>query len=145
TDEEADAAQDMWFASEESSGGLPLRFVQAGALLRYGGRAGELSGDRRSDMSARVAERLSAAARDALRFALSLGGELPHHTQLPALVGDPRADEAEGELARAGLVTAAGCHYKLAAGVSDALAAAGFADGNDGRALMAAHHYGWWV
>ncbi|WP_070010882.1 hypothetical protein, partial [Streptomyces abyssalis] len=145
TNEETDAAQDMWFASEESSGGLPLRFVQAGALLRYGGRAGELSGSRGSAMGARVAERLSSAARDALRFALSLGGELPHHTQLPALVGDPRADEAEGELARAGLVTAAGGHYKLAAGVADALSSAGFAEGTDGRALMAAHHYGWWV
>ncbi|NLU74846.1 ATP-binding protein [Streptomyces sp. HNM0575] len=145
TDEEADAAQDMWFASEESSGGLPLRFVQAGALLRYGGRTGELSGTRNSAMSARVAERLSAAARDVLRFALSLGGELPHRTQLPALVGDPQADEAEGELARAGLVTAAGGHYRLAAGVADALSAAGFADGTGGRALMAAHHYGWWA
>ncbi|QPP06525.1 ATP-binding protein [Streptomyces bathyalis] len=145
TDEEADAAQDMWLASEESSGGLPLRFVQAGALLRYGGRAGELSGSRTSAMSARVAERLSSSARDALRFALALGGELPHHTQLPALVGDRQADEAEGELARAGLVTIVGGHYRLADAVADALTTAGFADGTDGRALMAAHHYGWWV
>ncbi|WP_314177406.1 ATP-binding protein [Streptomyces winkii] len=145
TDEEADAAQDMWLASEESSGGLPLRFVQAGALLRYGGRVGELSGLRSSPMSARVAERLSSSARDALRFALSLGGELPHRTQLPALIGDWHADEAEGELARAGLVTATGGHYRLAAGVADALSAAGFAEGTDGRAQMTAHHYGWWV
>ncbi|MCH6162664.1 ATP-binding protein [Streptomyces marispadix] len=145
TNEETDAAQDMWFASEESSGGLPLRFVQAGALLRYGGRAGELSGSRASAMSARVAERLSSSARDALRLALSLGGELPHRTRLPALVGDPQGDEAEGELARAGLVTAAGSQYRLADGVGEALTAAGFADGIEGHALLAAHHYGWWA
>jgi hypothetical protein len=145
TNEETDAAQDMWFASEESSGGLPLRFVQAGALLRYGGRAGELNGTRASAMGARVAERLSSSARDALRLALSLGGELPHRTRLPALVGDPQGEEAEGELARAGLVTAAGGQYRLADGVGESLTAAGFADGIEGHALLAAHHYGWWA
>ncbi|RAJ63280.1 hypothetical protein K378_03391 [Streptomyces sp. Amel2xB2] len=145
TDEEADAAQDMWFASEESSGGLPLRFVQAGALLRYGGRAGELNGRRSSAMSARVAERLSSVARDTLRFALALGGELPHRTHLPALIGDPVADEAEGELVRAGLITSAAGHYRLADGAAEALTDAGFADGKDARALMTAHHYAWWV
>ncbi|WP_229358897.1 ATP-binding protein, partial [Streptomyces sp. UNOB3_S3] len=36
TDEEADWVADLWFESE----GLPLRFVQAGALLRLGATAG---------------------------------------------------------------------------------------------------------
>lgn len=143
TNEETDAAGDLWFSSEDASEGLPLRFVQAGAILRNGS-AGELGGTGEGGRSAVVAERLSSSAREALRFALALGGELPHHTQLPALTGDPQADRAVAELAGAGLVTAAGGHYRLAAGVAEELRAAGYADGADARALAAARHYGWW-
>ena len=51
TNEETDTAGDLWFATEGSAEGLPLRFVQAGALLRTGGAedlaaAGTAVGDR---------------------------------------------------------------------------------------------------
>ena len=144
TNEETDAAGDLWFGSEGSSEGLPLRFVQAGALLRHD-TAEVLSSCADDGVSALVAGQLSDEAREALRFALSLGGELPHHTRMPALTGDPQAGDAVAELAGAGLVTPAGARFRLAAGVSEELNAAGYADGTDNRALSAAHHYSWWT
>ncbi|HWM37825.1 MAG TPA: ATP-binding protein [Streptomyces sp.] len=144
TNEETDAAGDLWFGSEGIPEGLPLRFVQAGALLRHGS-AEDLSSCGDAGMSALVAGQLSGEAREALRFALSLGGELPHHTRLPALTGEPQAGDAVAELAGAGLVTAAGARFRLAAGVSEELNASGHGDGTDDRALSAAHHYSWWT
>ena len=47
-----------------------------------------------------LASRVSESARAALRIACALGGELPHHAHLPALVGDTHADTAVAELAR---------------------------------------------
>ncbi|NEC66628.1 ATP-binding protein, partial [Streptomyces sp. SID9727] len=105
TEEEANWAGDLWFESE----GLPLRFVQAGALLR---QRDQLHADATaydeygylenrpadappapeaaegSDVplpslgegaapAALLASRLSDAARDTLRFAVALGGEVP--------------------------------------------------------------------
>ncbi|MFF1919640.1 ATP-binding protein [Streptomyces sp. NPDC058221] len=170
TEEEANWAGDLWFESE----GLPLRFVQAGALLRqrdllrtdptaydeYGyldGRPAEAPlPAETSDLplpslgegaapAALLASRLSGAARDTLRFAVALGGEVPHQAHLPALVGDTHADAALGELAGCGLLSPAGSRYRLAAGVVAQLEAAGYADDATGRARAAAQHYAWWA
>ncbi|MEW1776127.1 ATP-binding protein [Streptomyces sp. NPDC086777] len=184
TEEEANWAGDLWFESE----GLPLRFVQAGALLRqrdqvrattgavdeYGVFASDLP--ELSDIAALsdlpveatfdteatdevplpslgeaaaaaplLASRLSASARATLRFAVALGGEVPHQAHLPALVGDTHADAALGELAGCGLVSPVGSRYRLAAGVLQQLEAAGYADDAAAQALTAAQHYGWWA
>lgn len=176
TEEEANWAGDLWFESE----GLPLRFVQAGALLRqldllstdptaydeYGylenRPAGEppvaegADGTAAAEVelpslgegaapAALLASRLSEAARDTLRFAVALGGEVPHQAHLPALVGDTHADAALGELAGCGLLSPAGSRYRLAAGVLAQLEAAGYGDGATDRARTVAQHYAWWA
>ncbi|WP_051795637.1 hypothetical protein [Streptomyces sp. NRRL S-87] len=177
TDEETAWAGDLWFASE----GLPLRFVQAGALLR---QRDELMGvvpdpvvDAVADAvpgsdidaeepgvfekrppavklpalaesaapAALLASRLGESAREALRFAVALGGELPHQAHLPALVGDTHADTAVGELLACGLITAAGPRYRLASGVQRQLEEAGYGDEAAAYALTAAQHYAWWT
>ncbi|WP_405899932.1 ATP-binding protein [Streptomyces sp. NBC_00727] len=173
TEEEANWAGDLWFESE----GLPLRFVQAGALLRQ--RDQQLTDptaydeygyleNRPADAppvpegaedaevplpslgegaapAALLASRLSGAARDTLRFAVALGGEVPHQAHLPALVGETHADAALGELAGCGLLSPAGPRYRLAAGVLAQLTAAGYGDDTDDRARTAAQHYAWWT
>ncbi|MGN5637646.1 ATP-binding protein, partial [Streptomyces sp. AC154] len=170
TEEEANWAGDLWFESE----GLPLRFVQAGALLRQRDllRADPTAYDEYGYLDNRPAEaplppepldlplpslgegaapaallasRLSDAARDTLRFAVALGGEVPHQAHLPALVGDTHADAALGELAGCGLLSPAGSRYRLAAGVLAQLVAAGYGDEATGRARTAAQHYAWWA
>ncbi|MER5793010.1 ATP-binding protein [Streptomyces sp. NPDC001980] len=184
TEEEANWAGDLWFESE----GLPLRFVQAGALLRQRDQARASAGavdefgvfasdlPELSDIAALsdlpvdvpfdteaadevplpslgdaaapaplLASRLSASARATLRFAVALGGEVPHQAHLPALVGDTHADAALGELAGCGLVSPVGSRYRLAAGVLQQLEAAGYADDAAAQALTAAQHYGWWA
>ncbi|MEU6669864.1 ATP-binding protein [Streptomyces sp. NPDC046727] len=171
TEEEANWAGDLWFESE----GLPLRFVQAGALLRQRDqlRAGtgavdeygvfedvrppaDPSVDLEDDVplpalgeaaapAPLLASRLSASARATLRFAVALGGEIPHQAHLPALVGDTHADAALGELAGCGLVSRVGSRYRLAAGVQTQLEAAGYADDAPELALTAAQHYAWWA
>ncbi|GAA2290144.1 ATP-binding protein [Streptomyces atrovirens] len=172
TEDESNWAGDLWFESE----GLPLRFVQAGALLRQRDRlrAGADAVDEfgvfedvRPDETSYdpadgdevplpslgeaaapaplLASRLSASARATLRFAVALGGEVPHQAHLPALVGDTHADAALGELAACGLVSAAGARYQLAAGVPAQLEAAGYADEAEAQARAAAQHYAWWT
>ncbi|WP_086729000.1 ATP-binding protein [Streptomyces carpinensis] len=172
TEEEANWAGDLWFESE----GLPLRFVQAGALLRQhdrlraGTNAVEEFGvfadapptDTPLDDGDAVdvplpslgeaaapapllASRLSASARATLRYAVALGGEVPHQAHLPALVGDTHADAALGELAACGLVTPVGSRYRLAAGVLTQLEAAGYGDDAEEQARTAARHYTWWA
>ncbi|MGK5731130.1 ATP-binding protein [Streptomyces sp. URMC 124] len=182
TDEEADWAADLWFESE----GLPLRFVQAGALLRLGALPGDSRGSdaigadpaaadefgvfaerpyvaaaeaeagaeqgvplpplaEASRPAVPLASRLDDASRETLRFALALGGEVPHQAHLPALVGDTHADAAIGELLACGLITAVAGHYRLAAGVAEQLATEGYGAGAAERAHSAAQHYGWWA
>ncbi|MFH0242347.1 ATP-binding protein [Streptomyces sp. HK10] len=186
TEEEAGWTGDLWFESE----GLPLRFIQAGALLRQrdaeaaeaartavgddGGDGGSGDGeagteDAEDDEDAGSAEgsgragatlptlaegaapaallaaRLSESTREVLRFALALGGVLPHPAHLPALVDDADADASLGELLACGLVTTAGTYYRLAPDVAGQLADAGYADGADDRARTAAQHYAWWT
>ncbi|MDX3070771.1 ATP-binding protein, partial [Streptomyces sp. ND04-05B] len=144
TEDESNWAGDLWFESE----GLPLRFTQAGALLRQRDRqrAGENAVDEfgvfqeappvdapyeaadEHDVplpslaegaapAALLASRLGSSARETLRFAVALGGEIPHQAHLPALVGDTHADAALGELVGCALVTPVGARYRLAAGV----------------------------
>ncbi|WP_069886027.1 AAA family ATPase [Streptomyces luteocolor] len=168
-DEEANWAGDLWFESE----GLPLRFVQAGALLRQRdqlradphafeehGYFGDAPVDAPFDAAddpplpsladgaapaALLASRLSPSARATLRFAVALGGELPHQAHLPALVGDTHADAALAELVSCALVTPVGAHYRLAAGVRTQLETAGYADDAADHARTAAQHYAWWA
>ncbi|MFI9824301.1 ATP-binding protein [Streptomyces sp. NPDC052013] len=172
TEDESNWAGDLWFESE----GLPLRFVQAGALLRQRDRLragagavdefGVFEDARPGDVpydtvdgdevplpalgdaaapAPLLASRLGASARATLRFAVALGGEVPHQAHLPALVGDSHADAALGELAACGLVSPVGSHYRLAAGVMAQLEAAGYADGLEAQARTAAQHYAWWA
>ncbi|MFD3628753.1 ATP-binding protein [Streptomyces sp. NPDC058698] len=176
TEDESNWAGDLWFESE----GLPLRFVQAGALLRQRDRlragagavdefgvfedvrpdetpydpaeAGSGSDDvplpslgEAAAPAPLLASRLSASARATLRFAVALGGEVPHQAHLPALVGDTHADAALGELAACGLVSPTGSRYRLAAGVPAQLEAAGYADEAEAHVRAAAQHYAWWT
>ncbi|MFF9848612.1 ATP-binding protein [Streptomyces litmocidini] len=187
TEEEANWAGDLWFESE----GLPLRFVQAGALLRQRDRlrvtpaefdafgaleeafgptdptaaataaAAAFDGIDDPDVELRdvplpslgegaapaalLASRLSRAAQSALRFAVALGGEVPHQAHLPALVGDTHADAALGELMACGLLSPAGPRYRLAAGVLTQLLAHGYDHGAADRAHTLAQHYAWWA
>ncbi|MEU0948589.1 ATP-binding protein [Streptomyces canus] len=172
TEEESNWAGDLWFESE----GLPLRFVQAGALLRQRDRlrAGTSAVDEfgvfadaapvdalfapdegeeiplpalgeAAAPAPLLASRLSESARATLRFAVALGGEVPHQAHLPALIGDTHADAALGELADCGLVSPVGSRYRLAAGVLAQLEAAGYGDDIESRALTTAQHYGWWA
>ncbi|WP_174887096.1 ATP-binding protein [Streptomyces abyssomicinicus] len=174
TEEETTWAGDLWFESE----GLPLRFVQAGALLRQRDRLRAATDvvdevgvfqdavpvpdtdtpfDTREEAAPLpslaegaapaplLASRLSASARDALRFAVALGGELPQPAHLPALVGDTHADGALGELLGCALVSPAGGRHRLAAGVPAQLEAAGYADDAEQRVRTAAEHYAWWT
>ena len=157
-EDEASWAADLWFESE----GLPLRFVQAGALLRQREAAVAEGADEepRDAMplpsltsaaapATLLAVGLGEAARGALRFAVALGGECPHQAHLPALTEDhPHADAALGELLAHGLVTTVGPHYRLAAGVAAQLAADGYAGDaaeSAGRAHTVAQHYTWWA
>ncbi|CDR06483.1 ATP-binding protein [Streptomyces iranensis] len=151
-EDEASWAADLWFESE----GLPLRFVQAGALLRQrDARRGDASAPEDGGALPSIAEaaspaallagRLSEAAHDALRFAVALGGECPDQVHLRALSADTHADAALGELLGCGLVTPAGSHYRLAARVTAQLAEAGYADEDAARAHAVAQHYAWWA
>ncbi|MGW7688667.1 ATP-binding protein [Streptomyces asiaticus] len=151
-EDEASWAADLWFESE----GLPLRFVQAGALLRQRDAQRDDASAPEAEVplpsiaeaaspAALLAARLGEAARDALRFAVALGGECPHQVHLRALAADTHADAALGELLGCGLVTPAGSHYRLAARVTAQLAEAGYADEDAGRAHTVAQHYAWWA
>ncbi|WP_053689437.1 hypothetical protein [Streptomyces sp. WM6372] len=166
TEDETAWAGDLRFASE----GLPLRFVQAAALLRQrDGRNLSSAGDEDEEPGVfeerprdaafvalptlaegaapaeLLASRVSESARAALRIACALGGELPHHAHLPALVGDTHADAAVAELLGCGLLTPVGTRYRLAAGVARQLEEAGYGDTAAEEARTAARHYAWWT
>lgn len=166
TEEESNWAENIWLQSE----GLPLHFVQAGALLRQRDQllaerhlvdVGSLA-DLFTDTSdgqdiplptfaeaftpaELLASRLSESARETLKFAVALGGEVPNPSHLPALVGDTHADAALAELANCALVSPVGSRYRLAAGVKTQLEAAGYATEVKQHALTAARHYAWWA
>ncbi|MFE7314553.1 ATP-binding protein [Streptomyces sp. NPDC057555] len=171
TQDEKNWAADLWFESE----GLPLRFVQAAALLRqrdkvrtepgalddgYGlfpeeGTAAPVDPaarevplpalDEAAAPAPLLASRLGAAAQETLRLAVALGGELPHQVHLPALTQDTHADAVLGDLLGCGLISPIGGQYRLAATVHDQLAAAGYAEDATARAHAVAQHYAWWA
>ncbi|MDQ0789249.1 ATP-binding protein [Streptomyces sp. B3I8] len=177
TEEESNWAGDLLFESE----GLPLRFKQAGALLRQRDRLRleaeafdeygvfedakaeaatvrdtvpeSVTGDEEplpplaeaAAAAPLLASRLSRSARETLRFAVALDGEVPHLTHLPALVDDTHADAALAELAGCALVTPVGARYRLAAGVLAQLVAAGYDTDAEEHLLTAARHYAWWA
>ncbi|MGW6867945.1 ATP-binding protein [Streptomyces sp. NPDC054904] len=166
TEEETTWAGDLRFASE----GLPLRFVQAAALLRQRdelNRAASEDDDEEPGVfeerprdpahvplptlaeaaapAELLASRVSESARAALRMACALGGELPHHAHLPALVGDTHADSAVAELLGCGLITPVGPRYRLAEGVARQLEEAGYGETATEEARTAARHYAWWT
>jgi hypothetical protein len=170
-------AIDLWFESE----GLPLRFVQAGALLRHRDVAADVLAAAEEDREAlfgavqirttdpdddpalheealrqalplpsvaesaapavRIAPGLSAPAQAVLRLAVSLGGECPTASHLPALADATRGEDALRELVECGLAAAVGPRHRLTAGVCPLLAAewgSGVADGT-------VQHFAWWV
>lgn len=92
-----------------------------------------------------LASRLGEAARETLRFAVALGGEVPHQAHLPALVGDTHADAAVGELMSAGLLSPVGPRYRLAAGALAQLEAQGYGVEATSRAHTAVQHFTWWA
>ncbi|MCJ1680809.1 ATP-binding protein [Streptomyces sp. APSN-46.1] len=166
TEEETAWAGDLRFASE----GLALRFVQAAALLRQRDELNRSSADDddeepgvfeerpRDDANVALptlaegaapaellASRVSESARAVLRIACALGGELPHHTHLPALVGDTHADVAVAELLGCGLLSPVGARYRLAAGVARQLEEVGYGGPAAEEARTAARHYAWWT
>ncbi|QES56702.1 AAA family ATPase [Streptomyces venezuelae] len=166
TDEETAWAGDLSFASE----GLPLRFVQAAALLRQRDELNHSDEDDEEEEpgvfeerprdrvhvplptlaegaapAELLASRVSESARAALRIACALGGELPHHAHLPALVGDTHADTAVAELLACGLLTPVGARYRLASGVARQLEEVGYGDTASEEARTAARHYAWWT
>ena len=136
-DAEADWASGLWLSSE----GNARTFVQAGALLRLGGGGVPAEGPPARQVVAALPE----SAREVLRYALALEGEVPHHSHLPALTGSDDADDTLTDLRDAGLVSPVGGHFRLAAGVAEQLTEAGYAEGSGARALTAARHYGWWA
>ncbi|MBH5337036.1 ATP-binding protein [Streptomyces pactum] len=143
--EEADWATRLWSRSE----GLPLRCVQAAALLadrRAGADRAPLPDPAEAAApGALLAAGLDETGRDVLRLAVALGGECPHPVHLAALTGDERTEDILAELAGRGLVTPAGPRHRLAAGVADELTAAGYAEGAAARAEAVAGHYAWWA
>ncbi|WP_406405022.1 ATP-binding protein [Streptomyces sp. NBC_00879] len=161
TRDEATWAWNVWFESE----GLPLRLVQAGALLRQRDalpaesrdrdRPGVLGsqGRRHAPLPSLVegatpvallASRLSLAARETLRFAVALGGEVPQQVHLARLVGSAHAGAALGELVSCGLLTPVGSRYRLATAVAAQLGDE-YAEGAANRAHTAALHYALWT
>ncbi|MFR9797007.1 ATP-binding protein [Streptomyces sp. MS06] len=172
TEEEANWAGDLWFESEGLPlrfvqagvllGQRDRQRAEAEAVDEFGVFEDEPPEDEPllSDASEEIplpslgeaaapapllASRLSASARDTLRLAVALGGEVPHQAHLPALVGDTHADAALGELTDCGLVSPVGCRYRLAAGVLTQLEAAGYGEDEEERARTAARHYAWWA
>ncbi|MFI6346765.1 ATP-binding protein [Streptomyces sp. NPDC050560] len=152
TDDETQWAGDLWF----ESGGLPVRFVRAGALLRGATGPDAAPGEPApplpsvADVSAPavlLAAGLGESARAVLRLAVALGGEVPHQAQLPALVDDPHAENALAELLQCALITPVGGRYRLAHGVQAELEAARFVTAAGSAELLeaAGGHYAWWA
>lgn len=170
SEEETEWAGDLWFESE----GLPLRFVQAAALLRqrdalraeseafddegvFSGQSCEASLDADGEdvplpslaevaaPANLLASQLGAVAQETIDFAVALGGECPHRSHLPALIGDTHADAAVGELLECGLLTSVAGHHRLPAGATAQLEAAGYGDDAGECAMTAGRHYAWWA
>ncbi|MFI7276488.1 ATP-binding protein [Streptomyces sp. NPDC049879] len=123
--------------------GLPLHLTEAGALLRL--RAEDAPLPEPARLTAALASTLSQPARELLRLAVALGGELPGRDHLGALSGDTAAATARTELLDAGLLAPSGGGHRLPEAVAADLTAAGYADTTGARAHGAAVHYTWWL
>ncbi len=168
TGEEAGWADSLWSASE----GLPLRFVQAAAVLRQrtagagpagaaeplsltlvkpGGAGGPARpsaltpGATPADLLDLLVAGLSWDARETLRVAAALGGECVDPAHLPALVATEQAEGALDELVACGLVTPVATHHRLAPGVRADCRVRSTGSDTAGYALTAARHYVWWA
>ncbi|MBF9067463.1 ATP-binding protein [Streptacidiphilus fuscans] len=147
-------AVDLWFESE----GLPLRFVQAAALLRHrelaidalAGGMVELDEDlvplpsvaESAAPAARIARGLSEPARAVLRLAAALGGDFPTPPHLPALVDVGHGEVALEELVEAGLAEEVpGGTHRLVEGTAALLAG----EWPETGVRNAAQHFAWWT
>ena len=139
-----------------SSASCPRRApprARPGAVITPAGRPAYDGAEYRCPRSAEgaapaalLAARLSESARATLRFAVALGGEVPHQAHLPALAGDTHADAALGELMSCALLTPVG--YALPARGrrgQPSWRPQGYADDAEAHAHTAAQHYAWWV
>ncbi|WP_129842527.1 ATP-binding protein [Streptomyces sp. RFCAC02] len=126
-----------------ASEGLPLRITEAGALLRRRAEGAPLPGA--DGLTAALAAELSPTAREILRLAVALGGELPGPDQLPAVTGATDAAQAFTELLDTGLLTAAGTGHRIAPVLVAELTDAGYGEDSDDRVLVTAQHYTWWL
>ncbi|MDB1087643.1 ATP-binding protein [Streptomyces sp. ACA25] len=143
TEAEADWAADLWFETE----GLPLRFVQAAAVLRHRDDPGVPTLAEGTAPARALAASLSDSSREALRLSAAIGGELPAAEVLAAVTGHPAASDAPADLLDRGLITAVGTRHRLAAGVAGQLAEADPGDGatDTDWALSTAQHYTRWL
>jgi hypothetical protein len=140
---EADWAAGLWVAAE----GAPLRAIQAGTLLRLRDGGAAVAGPlpEAAGLAAGLALALPDGAREILRLAVALGGELPGPGHLAALTGDQRAVAAHAELLGSGLLTATGTRHRLSQATAADLIASGYADAAPARALAAAQHFTDWL
>lgn len=147
-------AVDLWFESE----GLPLRFVQAAALLRHrelaidalAGGLVDLDEDpvplpsvaESAAPAARIAKGLSEPTRAVLRLAAALGGDFPTPPHLPALVDVGHGEAALEELVEAGLAEEVpGGTHRLVEGTAALLAG----EWPETGVRDAAQHFAWWT
>ncbi|MEY9935867.1 hypothetical protein ABH932_002772 [Streptacidiphilus sp. MAP5-52] len=147
-------AVDLWFESE----GLPLRFVQAAALLRHrelaidalAGGLVDLDEDpvplpsvaESAAPAARIARGLSEPTRAVLRLAAALGGDFPTPPHLPALVDVGHGEAALEELVEAGLAEEVpGGTHRLVEGTAALLAG----EWPETGVRDAAQHFAWWT
>jgi predicted nucleic acid-binding Zn-ribbon protein len=128
---------DVCFTSE----GLALPLLQAGALLRRREKQPLPPVAQAAAPVAALASRVSEAARETLRIAVALGGEVPHHRRLPRLLGRSDAVASVAELIHCGLATAVGTRYRLADRVVSQLEVEGYAEGAVPRLRSVGEHY----
>ncbi|MER7406523.1 hypothetical protein ABT373_29620 [Streptomyces sp. NPDC000070] len=134
-------AGDVWFIAD----GLALSLVQAGSLLRHRENQSLPPAAQGAAAASALASRLSEEAREVLRLAVALGGEVPHRWHLPALLGRSDADASVAELVQCGLVTVVGARYRLADRVAPQLDADGYAEGAIDRLCSIGGHYAWYA
>ncbi|NUR03644.1 MAG: hypothetical protein HOY79_46185 [Streptomyces sp.] len=134
-------ADDVFFITD----GVALSLVQAGALLRHRENEPLPPAAQGAAPAASLASGLSEDARELLRLAVALGGEVPHHWHLIALLGRSDAEASVAELVQCGLVTAVGARYRLADRVAPQLEVEGYAEGAIDRLCSVVGHYAWYA
>ncbi|MFF7632845.1 hypothetical protein ACFZB9_06785 [Kitasatospora sp. NPDC008050] len=90
-----------------------------------------------------LVEGLGESAQAVLRLAVTLGGECPTASHLPALIDVDHGESALRELVECGLAESIGGHHRLTEGVLEALAAHWGPDEQSTEG--AARHFSWWV